>query len=275
MRKDNIEINGITYIPLYCSCHNCTKYNNTSLPSYWTHQTCGGQIFVGNNARLYCDKCNCETNLQSAVFSCETCDDRGKIKWFVPREVNQSVISTIINGATINSSINVVNWLNGLFKNISEDQNDKDSFKLFMRPITINEASPISIHFDEKLEQMLNDDAENYKHRSPQIKRKSFVKDNVKYVELTFIRENDDEYYHVKGDYYIGSNAHLYTSHGNDLGICVNYKLTKDDKHHIYMCSHIPNQTDENMASWLHLIFSMDQCEFLFVESIMNSLDIH
>lgn len=273
MNKDRLEIDGITYFPLFCECPTCAKYGDHQLLSYWKHQGCDGQVFVGSNAMLYCNKCSCSTNIRNAFFSCEACDNRGEIKWFVSKYDSNSIILNISNGIIIKTAPNTLDWNNALLEAFSKNQYNESSIKLFLRPIKEMPSLPSMCLLDRKMKEMLKDIVEKSGKRAHQIQHHSFVKDNVKFVELTFILE-DDIFYHVDGGYYIGSNAHLYDNNGVDFGLCTYFTLSKDVNSHTYICSHSPNQVVQNAQIWRHVILSMDHIEFLFVESIMNSLDI-
>ncbi len=55
---DSITINGVNYFRLYCKCPVCLSKGINTEPVYWQHKysmCCGGDMFIGENAKLLCE----------------------------------------------------------------------------------------------------------------------------------------------------------------------------------------------------------------------------
>ena len=60
MELKKIEKDGVIYWEGYFACPVCFEGGRNDVPVYWKHYECGGQIYIGDNAKFYCEKC--ETN---------------------------------------------------------------------------------------------------------------------------------------------------------------------------------------------------------------------
>lgn len=43
---------GTRYFKLYCKCPNCTENGENVPPSFWYCESCGGEIYLGDNAHF-------------------------------------------------------------------------------------------------------------------------------------------------------------------------------------------------------------------------------
>lgn len=50
-------MNGQPYYELYMACPICTNRRQCDAATYWKQSSCGGKIYVGDNANFYCEKC--------------------------------------------------------------------------------------------------------------------------------------------------------------------------------------------------------------------------
>ena len=51
--------NGVNYYRLYCKCPVCIERGIVTEPVYWQHKysiDCGGDMFIGENAMLLCER---------------------------------------------------------------------------------------------------------------------------------------------------------------------------------------------------------------------------
>lgn len=64
---------GTHYYELYCSCPNCTENEGNVPRSLWHCESCGGDIYVGCNAHLYCKECGRERHIMHSAFKCPLC----------------------------------------------------------------------------------------------------------------------------------------------------------------------------------------------------------
>lgn len=69
--KDYIK-DGVRYISLPFSCPNCVEMNRWSPGLYWTHydNNCGGDMLLGDNGHLLCDKCGQHQIVTKCRFLC-------------------------------------------------------------------------------------------------------------------------------------------------------------------------------------------------------------
>lgn len=53
----SFEKNGVLYYQMYTRNPICVECGKETPPLFWKHNECGGDIYIGNNAHLYCEKC--------------------------------------------------------------------------------------------------------------------------------------------------------------------------------------------------------------------------
>lgn len=70
---DSFVKDGTQYFELYCKCPNCIEVGRDVSPSFWYCESCGGEIYVGDNAHLYCKECGRERNIMHSAFKCPNC----------------------------------------------------------------------------------------------------------------------------------------------------------------------------------------------------------
>lgn len=63
-------INGAAYYRLYFKCPVCLERGNETAPSYWTHATDDGDIYVGADAKYYCDSCKKNEHVMEWAYKC-------------------------------------------------------------------------------------------------------------------------------------------------------------------------------------------------------------
>lgn len=66
--KGYIEVDGVLYFRL--SCHDISAFYE-GMPSrerLWKHKDCEGDVYVGENACLYCDKCGQISHLSNVTW---------------------------------------------------------------------------------------------------------------------------------------------------------------------------------------------------------------
>lgn len=68
--EDRIVLHGVTYWRLYTKCPVCFNNARDVPSSFWYHKQCGGDIYIGNNAKLYCEKCGWSIHVAKAKFNC-------------------------------------------------------------------------------------------------------------------------------------------------------------------------------------------------------------
>lgn len=75
-KQDSFEKDGTKYFHLYVACPVCRERGVISPKSYWIHANddCNGNIFIGDNAHLYCEKCGAEEHISKCKFSSTCCD---------------------------------------------------------------------------------------------------------------------------------------------------------------------------------------------------------
>lgn len=70
---DSFVKDGTHYFKLYCKCPNCIEVGRDVPPSFWYCEDCGGEIYVGDNAHLYCKECGRESHIFHSAFKCPNC----------------------------------------------------------------------------------------------------------------------------------------------------------------------------------------------------------
>lgn len=65
MNRFSIENN--TCFELYASCPVCFDKEENGA-TYWEHHYCGGQMYTGDNAMIFCDKCQQEVHVSKIKF---------------------------------------------------------------------------------------------------------------------------------------------------------------------------------------------------------------
>ena len=63
-------INGKEYYRLYFKCPVCLERGNEVAASFWTHASDGGDIFVGADAKYYCEECETNKHVMDWAYKC-------------------------------------------------------------------------------------------------------------------------------------------------------------------------------------------------------------
>ena len=70
---EELTINGVAYYRISFQCSVCLERENVPSLNYWTHISCGGDIYVGSNACYYCMKFAPKEHVMKCKYKCPTC----------------------------------------------------------------------------------------------------------------------------------------------------------------------------------------------------------
>ena len=70
---DRININGVEYYRLYCKCPVCVERGIETEPVFWRHELCGGDMYVGADAYLMCERDGSRAHVTNWEFHCPNC----------------------------------------------------------------------------------------------------------------------------------------------------------------------------------------------------------
>lgn len=73
--KKHFSKDGVEYFQLYIPCPSCIEEGKPTQRSYWTHANCGGELYVGDNAHLYCEKCGKSEIVFKCRYMCPNCSN--------------------------------------------------------------------------------------------------------------------------------------------------------------------------------------------------------
>ena len=110
MEIKNFIKEGIIYYQLYVSCPECMKNGSPCDPSFWVCGECGGDIYVGDNAHMYCSKCEKDFKAIYAHYICPCCSSG--VLCNTVEFTSQPNISTSLSMAATLSSVAGLAWLN-------------------------------------------------------------------------------------------------------------------------------------------------------------------
>ena len=68
-------INGVEYYKLYMKCPVCLERGNETVPTYWSHAKDDGDIYVGSDAKYYCDVCKINEHVMRWAYKCPQCSN--------------------------------------------------------------------------------------------------------------------------------------------------------------------------------------------------------
>lgn len=118
------EKDGFTYYELYISCPVCYS-NGKKLPqSYWQHKDCGGQLYMGDNANLYCIKCQTEKNIAYWENGCTHTND-ASLDGIVT--LLDKPVLPLGNAISMSGQLTAaagISWLQRFLENLGKDAND-------------------------------------------------------------------------------------------------------------------------------------------------------
>lgn len=66
--KGYIEVDGVLYFRLSCHDISALYEGRPSHKTFWKHKDCDGDVYVGDNACLYCDKCGQFSHLRNVTW---------------------------------------------------------------------------------------------------------------------------------------------------------------------------------------------------------------
>ena len=77
---DEYYLNGIHYIRFISSCPVCLEEYEIHTPkTYWMHEECNGDFYIGDDATLFCNHCGKKISIKNAIYLCPShisaCDD--------------------------------------------------------------------------------------------------------------------------------------------------------------------------------------------------------
>lgn len=120
MALEKFQENGYTYIQLYISCPVCLDQGRTTPHTYWHHHNCGGNIYVGDNARYKCTKCGKSDHVQEWGYNCpyhsNSADD------FVGASC-QALASALSTAGQMTTALGVA-WLQRFLANLEDGQKE-------------------------------------------------------------------------------------------------------------------------------------------------------
>ena len=67
---DRRKINSVIYVRLYCRCPVCVERGYYPEPHYWQHNASGGDMYIGDNATLFCEMDGTVIPVTQAEFFC-------------------------------------------------------------------------------------------------------------------------------------------------------------------------------------------------------------
>lgn len=67
-QRRSVNVNGVEYVRLYCHDISALYEGRPSHKTFWKHKDCEGDVYVGDNACLYCDKCGQITHLSNVTW---------------------------------------------------------------------------------------------------------------------------------------------------------------------------------------------------------------
>lgn len=70
MELKRIQRDDAVYYHLYVKCPECLKQERQVNPDFWKHADCGGDIYIGDNAHFFCNKCNTTVPILNCSYEC-------------------------------------------------------------------------------------------------------------------------------------------------------------------------------------------------------------
>lgn len=67
-QRRSVNVNGVEYFRLYCEDITAIYKGMPSRETLWKHKDCEGDVYVGDNACLYCDKCGQISHLRNVTW---------------------------------------------------------------------------------------------------------------------------------------------------------------------------------------------------------------
>ena len=70
MEIDRIKIDDVVYYRLYVRCPECLEQGRHVNQDFWTHADCGGDIYIGDNAHFFCNRCKTTVPILNCSYEC-------------------------------------------------------------------------------------------------------------------------------------------------------------------------------------------------------------
>lgn len=94
------EMGGTKYYLLLMRCPHCLARNYPTVTERWQHAGCGGDIFIGDNAKLLCKDCGWSMHVSKTKFNCtnhcncedDTVETSDKGDLFDPGSIRPSIL---------------------------------------------------------------------------------------------------------------------------------------------------------------------------------------
>ena len=106
----------VEYYQLYAGCPECLKNGTPCSADFWVCGECGGDIYVGDNAHIYCSKCEKDFKAIYAHYICPFCSSG--VLCNTVEYSPQPNISTSLSMAATPSSVAGLAWLNKFVKEL-------------------------------------------------------------------------------------------------------------------------------------------------------------
>lgn len=92
--------------------------------SYWQHKDCGGQLYIGDNANLYCVRCQAEKHIAYWENGCTHTNDTGLDGVVTLLDNPVLPLASVISVFGQMTTTTGVSWLQRSLKNLDKDVND-------------------------------------------------------------------------------------------------------------------------------------------------------
>ena len=113
---NNIRKNGVSYYQLYFKCPVCLERGNQVSPSFWTHATDDGDIYNGENARYYCDRCETTEHIMKWKYRCPVHSNPNDDEYIEVTDKTNIAEAVSVSGQLV--TITGIHWLQELLKNL-------------------------------------------------------------------------------------------------------------------------------------------------------------
>lgn len=68
LTKINLDSN--LYIEAYLACPVCFEQGRNGAAGYWEHDGCGGKMYLGDDAKYFCQKCKQRSHVSKWKYGC-------------------------------------------------------------------------------------------------------------------------------------------------------------------------------------------------------------
>ncbi len=182
----NFTKDGVEYYSLYAECPNCVIEGHPAKPVFWKHDNCGGQMYVGDDAHVYCEKCKTKFPITNCQFECPDCTQYRR-EAVVKNKPNMNNVAGCITNLGAISVFAGLKWLNRVTSAL----------------IALDDSPNSSVQLQ------------------PENTIKTFMKDDVEYRPMYIVcpvcimerrPTKPTQWYHCEdsGEMYIGDNGYYY-----------------------------------------------------------------